>query len=458
MNMHMRRDARQIFERALAAAQPTHLFSACLRLEGDRLLAGGHAGVDLGGREQTFVLGFGKAAPAMARALAERLAPRRLAGFLVTKPGHGEPVPGCQVQEAGHPVPDARSAAAAEAALHWLDRSVPADAPVIVLVSGGASALLCLPAGGVTVTDKAALTELLLACGADIGEINCVRKHLSAVKGGQLARRLGRRPALTLALSDVVGDRLDTIGSGPTVADTSSFADAWAILEKYQLALRVPSGVRRHLEAGLAGQIPETVRPDDPVLANKSAVVAGNNMAACHAAKEAARQLGYRPLLVSDHIAGDTAHCSAFHSVLAQDVVYAHRPAPPPICLISGGETTVRLKGGGLGGRNMEFVLHCVRRLAGCDVPAVVFSAGTDGTDGPTDAAGALADNGTLARALALGLDPDDYLSRNDSYRFFQPLGDLVVTGPTGTNVMDIRLVLIGEPVRSATADPGEIP
>lgn len=458
MNVQMRQDARQVFAEALAAAQPAAAFAACLRLDGDRLAAQGRFSLDLSGQDRVCVLGFGKAASAMARALGTLVAPRALAGYLVTKAGHGEAVPGCQVVEASHPVPDGRSVAAAEGALRWLDHSVPATAPVVVLVSGGSSALFCLPAGHLTVADKAAVTELLLRCGADIGEINCIRKHLSAVKGGQLARRLGRRPALTLALSDVVGDRLDIIGSGPTVADASSFADAWQVLERYELTLKVPVAVRRHLEAGLAGQIPETVRPDDPILANKSAVVAGNNMAACHAAKECARRLGYRPLLVSDHITGDTAHCSAFHSVLAYDVVYTHRPVPPPVCLVSGGETTVRLQGGGLGGRNMEFVLHCVRRLAGCNVPAVVLSAGTDGTDGPTDAAGALADNATLARAQALGLDPDEFLSRNDSYRFFQPLGDLVVTGPTGTNVMDIRVVLIGEPVRPATGDPGEIP
>jgi len=458
MNVRMRQDARQIFAEALAAAQPAAAFATCLRLDGDRLVAGGRSGLDLGGLDRVYVLGIGKAAPAMARALGALVAPRALAGYLVAKAGQGEAVPGCQVVEAAHPVPDARSVAAVEGALRWLDSSVPPAAPVVVLVSGGSSALFSLPAGRLTIADKAAVTELLLRCGADIGEVNCVRKHLSAVKGGQLARRLGHRPALTLALSDVVGDRLDIIGSGPTVADASSFADAWQVLERYELTLKVPDAVRHHLEAGLAGQIPETMRSDDPILANKNAVVAGNNLAACHAAKECARRLGYRPLLVSDHITGDTAHCAAFHAVLAYDVVYAHRPVAPPVCLISGGETTVRLQGGGLGGRNMEFVLHCVRRLAACIVPAVVLSAGTDGNDGPTDAAGALADNATLARAQMLGLDPGEFLSRNDSYRFFQPLNDLVITGPTGTNVMDIRVVLIGEPARPVAGDPGEIP
>jgi len=456
MNVQMRQDARQVFAAALAAAQPATALATCLRLDGDRLVAGGRFSLDLGGQDRVYVLGIGKAAPAMARALGTLVAPRALAGYLVAKAGQGEAVPGCQVVEATHPVPDARSVAAVEGALRWLDGSVPSAAPVVVLVSGGSSALFCLPAGRLTVADKAAMTELLLRCGADIGEINCIRKHLSAVKGGQLARRLGHRPVLTLALSDVVGDRLDIIGSGPTVADASSFADAWQVLERYELTLKVPDAVRHHLEAGLAGQIPETVRPDDPILANKHAVVAGNNLAACHAAKECARRLGYRPLLVSDHITGDTAHCAAFHAVLAYDVVYAHRPVAPPVCLVSGGETTVRLQGAG---RSEARTPCCARRLAACIVPAVVLSAGTDGNDGPTDAAGALADNATLARARTLGLDPGEFLSRNDSYRFFQPLNDLVITGPTGTNVMDIRVVLIGEPVRPAAGgDPGEIP
>ena len=286
------------------------------------------------------------------------------------------------------------------------------------------------------------VNRLLLGCGADINETNFVRKHLSSVKGGRLLNHVGRRPLLTLILSDVTGDPPDVIASGPTVPDALTFQDAWGVLEKYGLTGKVPEAVFHYLRAGMAGEKPETLkRTGDQEPGNHKTVVFGNSRILCESAADKARSLGYEPLILSAEITGDVGDCVEYHRRRLQKAI-GEDGLRRSLCVISGGETTVKVTGDGLGGRNQEFALRWVPILSGMEKPIVVASVGTDGTDGPTDAAGAMADNDSRRRALAISLDPDEYLRRNDSYHFFKALDDLVVTGPTGTNVMDLRLLI----------------
>jgi hydroxypyruvate reductase len=391
-----------------------------------------------------YVLGAGKASATMAVAV-ERLLRRRIRGGLInTKYGHLARLRRLELNECGHPVPDENGVRGAER-IAAVARQAGAEDLILCLISGGASALMPLPAAPLTLAEKQSATKLLLACGANIHEMNAVRKHLSAVKGGQLARLASPAAVLALMLSDVIGDDLDVIGSGPTAPDRSTFAAAYGILEKYGLVERVPASVRQRLEAGLSGAIPETPKPGDAVFERTQNLLVGSNRLAVDAAAGAARKLGYNTLVLSTMIEGETREVARMHAAIAKEILHSRRPLKPPACVISGGETTVTLRGDGLGGRNQEFVLAAALNLAGC-APVVVLSGGTDGTDGPTDAAGAIADGATLERAARLGLDARRYLDRNDSYRFFQPLGDLLLTGPTGTNVMDVRLMLVGRP------------
>jgi hydroxypyruvate reductase len=342
-----------------------------------------------------------------------------------------------ELNQCGHPVPDERGVAGAERIAQIAEAAGPGDL-VICLVSGGASALLPLPAAGITLEEKQATTRLLLASGATIHQINSVRKHISRIKGGQLARLSSPAHVESLLLSDVIGDDLDVIGSGPTAPDASTFSSAGAVLDRFEIRHRVPAAVRRRIEQGERGEIPETPKPADPLFARVRNTVVGGNRLALDAAARAARQLGYRTLILSSTIQGETREIARMHAAIAREIADAGRPIRPPACIITGGETTVTIQGDGLGGRNQEFTLAAALEIAGLD-RVVVFSAGTDGTDGPTDAAGAIADGGTLER------NPDArlYLDRNDSYHYFQSLGDLVVTGPTNTNVMDVRLILV---------------
>jgi hydroxypyruvate reductase len=299
--------------------------------------------------------------------------------------------------------------------------------------------LLPLPAEGITLQEKQAVTRELLACGANIHEINALRKHISRIKGGQLARLAAPAAVESLLLSDVIGDNLDVIGSGPTAPDASTFADVQAIVAKYRLNL--PASIREHLDRGLRGEIPETPKPGDPLFTRVRNTVIGSNRLALDAAARAARALGYRTLILSSEIQGETRDVARMHAAIAREIVHTGRPVHAPACIVTGGETTVTLRGQGLGGRNQEFALAAAIDIAGLD-RVVVFSAGTDGTDGPTDAAGAIADGRTLSRKP----DAQAYLDANDSYHYFEPLGDLVKTGPTNTNVMDVRLILVGAP------------
>ncbi len=306
---------------------------------------------------------------------------------------------------------------------------------MLTLISGGGSALFTLPVEGVSLDDLTALTRLLLASGAEIQEINTLRKHLDRVKGGQLTRLLAPARVASLILSDVVGDPLDAIASGPTVPDPSTYAQANAVLEKYDLMDRVPASIRSHLERGQRGQLPETPKPGDPIFERTANQIIGSNRLAARAAAEQARREGLSADILTTSMTGE-ARLEGL-KFARRGALLAAGETPRPACLISGGETTVTLQGDGLGGRNQEFVLAAVTEIGGLDQIALV-SLATDGGDGPTDAAGAVASGETLLRARQLGLDPDDFLARNDSYHFFEPLGDLLKPGPTQTNVNDL--------------------
>lgn len=443
LEVDLRRAAQMIFLTGVRAANAYHAVNAHLRLEGQTLVAGRQR-YPMETIENVFVLGAGKASAVMAAAV-ERLLGKHVTGGLINvKYGHTAPVKRIELNECGHPVPDAAGVAGARRIMDIARRAGENDL-VICLISGGASALLPAPAPPITLEEKQQVTRLLLACGATIHEINAVRKHISEVKGGQLARLAYPARVLSLLLSDVIGDPLDVIGSGPTAPDASTFADALAALDKYGLRERVPAPVRERLERGAAGKIPETPKADDPVFQRTQNLIVGNNRTAVDAAAKIARVFGFRPLVLSTMIEGETREVARVHAAIVREILASGRPARPPVCLISGGETTVTLRGNGLGGRNQEFVLAAAIELAGLP-DVVVLSGGTDGTDGPTDAAGAIADGATLARAERIGLDARRMLAENDSYHFFEPLGDLIKTGPTNTNVMDLRLLLVGKP------------
>jgi hydroxypyruvate reductase len=313
---------------------------------------------------------------------------------------------------------------------------------LICLISGGGSALSPAPVHSITLAEKQEVTRLLLACGATIHEINALRKHISQIKGGQLARLVFPATLVTLVLSDVVGDSLDVIASGPTVPDTSTFADCLEILRKYRLLDVVPPAIRRHLEAGVSGAVSETPKPGDAIFARSQTVLIGRNLQALEAAARQATALGYRPLILSSAIEGETREVARVHAGIAKEVLASGHPIAAPACILSGGETTVTLHGQGKGGRNQEFALAIaldIRHVTGI----AALSGGTDGTDGPTDAAGAVVDWTTCARAEQCDLHPRQALENNDAYPFFERLGDLLITGPTQTNVMDVRVMLI---------------
>jgi hydroxypyruvate reductase len=388
--------------------------------------------VDLAHTDRVLVLGCGKASAAMARALSDVLGDRITAGLVVVKDGYTAPVERVEVVEAGHPVPDRRGEVAAARILD-VAREARADDLVIVLVSGGGSALTPAPAAPITLDEKRAVTRLLLEAGAAIGELNAVRKHLSFLKGGQLARAAAPATLLTLALSDVIGDPLDVIASGPTAPDASTYADALAVLSRRGIMDRVPVSVARRLQAGRRGEIAETPKPGDPVFDHVTNLVIGNNAVIVAAATAAAERLGYRPTLLTRELQGEARD-------VGPELLRRARALTPPACLLAAGETTVTVRGRGRGGRCQELALAAALAMDGG--PLTLLAAGTDGTDGPTDAAGAVVDAGTTRRGAGAGHDPRTALDDNDSYTFLRASGDLVVTGPTNTNLLDLCIVL----------------
>ena len=378
----------------------------------------------------------------MAKALEDLLGDRISDGVIVVKEGHGLPLQRVRIHEAGHPVPDGRGLRGAEDVLSLVNAARERDL-VLCVISGGGSALLVAPAEGVTLGDKQEVTRLLLACGADIHEINTVRKHLSRAKGGGLARAAYPATVVSLILSDVIGDDLNVIASGPAVPDTSTFADARDVFEKYGIGSKLPASVQTRLQKGLAGDIEDTPKAGDVVFQRCYSELVGTNIQALTAAAREAQQRGYRSLILSSTVQGEAREVVKMFAACAKEVRNSSNPIPAPACILCGGETTVTIQGSGKGGRNQEFALASALLIDGLE-NIVVLSGGTDGTDGPTDAAGAVVDGGTIARARAENLDPLDFLRRNDSYYFFKALGDLIITGPTRTNVSDVYMVLVG--------------
>jgi hydroxypyruvate reductase len=420
----LRRHARAIFDASVAAADPFAAVARHLKR------------INFARRRNIYVVGAGKAGASMAQAVERALGRRITAGLINVKDGHVARLKHIELNECGHPQPDERGMSGAERIAEIAARAGRGDL-LLCLISGGASALLPLPAPPVTLEEKRELTRLLLGAGANIHEMNTVRKHLSRIKGGQLAQP--GATVETLILSDVVGDDLDVIGSGPTVPDRSTFGDAIEVLKRCGVWNKAPASVRERLEAGARGEIPETPKLGDARFRRVRNTIVGSSRIALAAAARRARELGYRTLILSSEIQGETREIARMHAAIAREAAANGHPVKPPACIISGGETTVTIRGNGLGGRNQEFVLAAAIDIAGLD-EIVIFSAGTDGTDGPTDAAGAVADGATLARNPCARA----FLDNNDSYHYFEPLGDLVKTGPTRTNVMDVRIMLIG--------------
>ena len=362
-------------------------------------------------------------------------------GFVVTKRGYGKHLKTVTVVEAGHPVPDEAGLSASRRVLE-LARASRADDLVLVLLSGGASALLPAPAGALTLAEKKAVTDLLLKSGAAIRELNAVRKHLSAIKGGRLAEVIYPARAISLILSDVVGDALDVIASGPTVADPTTFGDAIDVLRRYDLWERVPAAVREHLTAGLRRPGAETPKVAHPAIFRSSAVIVGGLFRSIEAAAAAAKKRGLRSLILTSRLEGEARETGRFFACVAKGIAADGLPLRRPCCVIAGGETTVTVRGGGKGGRNQEFALGAVEGIAGIE-NCYVVGFGTDGADGPTDAAGAIASGDSLDRARSKRLSPIAHLKDNDAYLFFDALGDLIRTGPTRTNVNDLYLLFL---------------
>jgi glycerate 2-kinase len=435
-----RQDARVIFEAGLVASDPELLIGRRLQVDGQILYAGERL-YNLANHGDIYVVGAGKATARMALAVEALLGERIARGIIIVKRGHRVPLRKIEVVEAGHPIPDQAGVDATESIIGLLRRTQKTDL-ILCLVSGGASALLSCPVVGLSLHDKQQTTQALLNCGARIQEVNAIRKHISRVKGGRLAELAYPSTVLSLILSDVIDDSMDNIGSGPTAPDSSTFADCLSIIDRYRVGGMIPVAVRSILKKGAAGEIVDTPKAGDPIFQKVQNLLIGNNQLALVAAKEKAEALGYNTLVLSGSIEGEARKVAIDHVVMARDVLSSSGPIRPPACIISGGETTVAIRGDGLGGRNQEFALAAAIEIDVLE-GVVVLSGGTDGTDGPTDAAGGIVDWTTVQRARDKGFDARSYLERNDSYPFLKTVGDLLITGPTLTNVMDLRLVLI---------------
>ncbi len=423
---------------ALLAVDPAEAVKRHVRLSGQRLQVG-DAVYDLAVSEHIFVVGAGKASAAMAAAMEDILGNRITSGWVNVKDGYTAPTHAVQLQEAGHPLPDQRGVQGSRQIAAMARQAGERDL-VFCLISGGGSALMTLPVEGISLHDMEVLTRALLRCGATINEINTVRKHISQLKGGDLARTAFPAQVISLIVSDVIGNPLDVIASGPTSPDPTTFAQAYAVLDKYNLASEVPGVIVSHLERGMRDQVPETPKAGDPALQRTQNLIIASNEHAAHAAVEQAREMGLAALLLSTSVEGEAREVAKVLAAVVKEIARSGQPLPRPACIAAGGETTVTVHGNGLGGRNQELALAAAASIAGLENVAIA-ALGTDGTDGPTDAAGAICTGRTLQRAADMGLSPLSFLANNDAYHFFESIGDLIVTGPTNTNVNDLTLL-----------------
>jgi len=438
----LRSDLDRIAQAALGAVAPETCLQHALHVVGDQLHVA-RATFDLSHIQRIVVVGMGKASAQMAATLEELLDERISDGLVVTADGYSVVTRRIEIVEAAHPVPDARGQAASERIVALVEEASEEDL-VIVLISGGGSALLPLPTTGITLSDLAATNELLLRSGARIQEINTVRKHLSQVKGGQLARHAFPARVLALVLSDVPGDPLHAIASGPTVGDPTTFHQAEQILRQYHVWSDLPNSVRERIKTGTRGESSETPKPGDDVLQRVITTIIGSGSDAAEAALVEAESLGYHTLLLTTTLEGEARELGKLLAALAREEASRNRPLPYPALIMAAGETTVTVKGTGKGGRNQELALSAALGIEGIS-HVVIASLGTDGRDGPTDAAGGMVDGETVGRMLEQGINPQEYLDRNDSYRALEKAGDLILTGPTGTNVADLCFVAVGK-------------
>jgi len=441
----MRTHAEEIFRDSVAAVDPYNAVRQFVKRQGDILSLGQEEPetqeVDLSRFNRVLVVGGGKATAPMAKAIEDTLGSRLETGVITVKYGFTTPLSRIEIIEAGHPIPDENGVSGTRKILELLQGCGENDL-VFSLISGGGSALLPQPAGEITLAEKQAVTRMLIECGASIDEINALRKHISSSKGGQMARLAYPATTINLMLSDVVGDKMDVIASGPFVPDTSTYRKVQEVLEKYRLT-DIPPAVKNHLQAGVAGKLSETPKEGDPVFERVNNRIVGSNMIALQAAGKKAEALGYTTIILSSMVEGETREVARVHTAIAREILRTGHPVSPPACIISGGETTVTIRGKGLGGRNQEFCLAAAMDLAGTAPRVVIMSGGTDGNDGPTDAAGGMVDPLTVKRAEEAGMKARDFLENNDAYHFLRETGDLLITGPTNTNVMDVRLILV---------------
>jgi glycerate-2-kinase len=428
----------RVMRSALAAVDPAEALRRSVQRRGSRLRINGRWH-DLRAYRRIVAVGAGKASAPMAAALEDILGPALSDGLVVVKYGHGAVTRVIRVVEAGHPVPDETGEEAAGATVRLLQGLSRRDL-VFILLSGGASSLWPSPAAGVTLRDKQRATQLLLRSGATIQEMNVVRKHLSAMKGGRLAAATSAQ-VISLILSDVIGDDLGSIGSGPTAPDPSTFHDAAAILRRYRLWPHLSSRVRRHVLRGTRGAEPETAKPGSALFRRVQNVIIGNNRLFLEAAAGEAKRAGFEPVVLTTSLTGEAREAAKWFGAMAREIVTHGRPVSRPACLLAGGELTVTVRGSGLGGRAQEFALAAAQQIQGFR-GICIAALGSDGNDGPTDAAGAVVDGNTVARAAAHGVDAGESLQANDAYRFFKSVGGHITTGPTGTNVNDLYLLL----------------
>lgn len=442
------KDLENIYWDAVREVDPAGLILSRVKKDGRTLVINGpdtKISADLSSYQQVIILGIGKASARMASAMESILADELSSGFVVTKYGHGLHLRKTQVMEAGHPIPDENSADAARI-IAQMAGAADENTLLINLISGGGSSLFCLPADGISLEDKRETTRVLLGCGANIDEMNCIRKHLSQVKGGGLARIAWPARLLNLILSDVIGDRIDTIASGITAPDPTTFNDALSIVHKYSLEDKLPQAVRDHLTLGAQGNIPETPKAGGQVFSKTVNIILGNNTLALSAARATAERLGYDARILSTTLSGEAAEAGACFAALACEIDSGRSGPTKPAVMITGGETTVTIKGKGKGGRNQEMALAFVSELHRISPGArniFFLSAGTDGSDGPTDAAGAFVTPGLMEKMKEIAAKAAASLAENDAYNFFEDKGCLFKTGPTYTNVCDIQIVVV---------------
>ncbi|MCD6529104.1 glycerate kinase [Candidatus Bathyarchaeota archaeon] len=440
------REARKLalkaLSQALEASDPRGIIYSKVSMDDSRLRIG-DLKLDLSRFKNLYVIGGGKASGSMAEAL-EKVLGERVTGGIINVPKGTERFYSTSrilLHGASHPVPDEDGVSGTRKMLEIAEKAGEEDL-IICLISGGGSSLMPQPRGDVSLEDKKKITNDLLKCGATINEINAVRKHISDFKGGWLAKKAYPATVVSLLLSDVVGDPLDVIASGPTVPDTSTFSDAVSILKKYRIWDSAPESIRRLLLDGLKGDEPETPKEGDEVFKKVHNIIVGSNRMACIAAKDELSRNGLNTLFLTSYMEGEAREVGAFLASIIRETLHSGNPMPRPCAVVLGGETTVTVVGNGKGGRNQELALAASLKLKGVE-GGVLASVNTDGVDGPTDAAGALVDGSTIKRAEKAGLDPVKYLMNNDSYSFFSELGDLIITGPTGTNVTDITVLVV---------------